>query len=490
MRALFIYPEIQSSITNTATYSLPLGLGAVATFCRQIFGDRLEVKILDGSMMTHAEQLTELDSFQPEIVGFSPTIASVNHAYTLAKQAKDAGALVLFGGVNSTNLWHQMLANCGFIDAVVLFEGEEAMAEVVRRRLAKISGDALLSGIPNVAYRDANGTVIGPEKVRVFGLNELPDIDYALFDLPRYFKQTELRGFGRAVSYYAGKGCAKRSTTRLQSVYQIEEYTRCVRLMNTCSFCGRNEPGFRTLPADREADLLRQLHDVHGVRGFFNVQDTVNLHCEESVELDDSWFRLFIGVESITRRNIARLQHRYGSNLIFQTGVESVSPSVRRSMGKVAVTENGLLAKVEMLSKHNIQLHASFIFGGRNETVKSMQATAKLARHLADFLNVTWILISPQIILPGSPDYRRLLKMPGMRAKWGNVDIIDIADISRDFIKHFAPELTREKVLEEIGSVFEDIRAKTPNRKLVLDIKGVMANEEASVNPRRYYCDR
>lgn len=490
MKILFVYPEIQSSVTNTATYSLPLGLGAVATYCRQIFGDKLEVKILDGSMMTHAEQSATLEDFKPDIVGFSPTIASMAHAYALAKQAKVDGALVLFGGVNSTNLWQQMLRNRNFIDAVVLFEGEEAMVEVIRRRMSKMCGNKLFSGISNLAYRRKDGNVVGPENIRVFGLNELPDIDYSLFDLSRYFEQTESRGFGRAVSYYAGKGCAKRSTTRLQSVYQIGEYTRCVQSMNTCSFCGRNELGFRTLPADREATLLRQLHDVHGIRGFFNVQDTVSLHCEEPVGFDNSWFRLFIGVESITPRNVAQLQRRYGSNLIFQAGVESVSPAVRKSMGKTAVTEADLLAKVEMLAKQNIQLHASFILGGRNETVESIQTTAGLARHLADFPNVTWILISPQIVLPGSPDYRRLLEMPGMLAKWGNADIIDIPDINRDFLKHFAPELTRKKVLEEIESVFSDVRAKTPDRRLVLDIKGVMADEEERVNPRRYYCDR
>lgn len=490
MKLLLVYPEIQSSVTNTATYSLPLGLGAVATFCRHTFGDTLDVKILDGSMMTHAEQIVEQEQFQPHIAGFSPTIASMANAYALAQRAHEAGALVLFGGVNSTNLWRQMLTNRKFIDAVVLFEGEEAMVEIVRRQMSHASGNDLFSGIPNLAFRDVNGKVVGPEKIRVFSLDELPDIDYTLFDLTRYFRQTESRGFGRAVSYYAGKGCAKRSTAKLQSLYKIGEYTRCVQAMNTCSFCGRNELGFRTLPANRETALLHQLHDIHGVRGFFNVQDTVSLHCEEPVGLEDSWFRLFIGVESITSCNVTRLQHRYGSKLIFQAGVESASPSVRRSMGKTVITEDELISKVEMLEKQNIQLHASFIFGGRTETVESMHATARLAQRLADFPNVTWILISPQIVLPGSPDYHRLLKMPGMQTKWRNVDIIDIADISRDFIKHFAPELTRERVLEEIRTVFADICAKTTERRLVLDIKGVLADEEEAVNPRRYYCDR
>src|SRR4030043_1091427 len=102
MRMLLVYPEIQSSLTNTATYSLPLGLGAIATYCQRFFGTKLEIKILDGSMISHADQLESLEEFTPQIIGLSPTIASMGNAYELARRAKELGAAVVFGGVNST----------------------------------------------------------------------------------------------------------------------------------------------------------------------------------------------------------------------------------------------------------------------------------------------------------------------------------------------------------------------------------------------------
>lgn len=58
-RLLLVYPEIECSITNTHTYSLPLGLGSIATYCKEKFGDSLEVKILDGSLVNHDEQLKD-----------------------------------------------------------------------------------------------------------------------------------------------------------------------------------------------------------------------------------------------------------------------------------------------------------------------------------------------------------------------------------------------------------------------------------------------
>jgi radical SAM superfamily enzyme YgiQ (UPF0313 family) len=486
MRLLLVYPEIQSSVTNTATYSLPLGLGSLATYCRRIFGEGLSIKILDGSMMSHQDQKVELERFQADVVGFSPTLASQGNAYELAELAHDLGAVVLFGGVNSTNLWRQMLTNRNFIQAVVLFEGEEAMAEILSRWQNGKRHDELFSDIANVAYRRQDNEVIGPARIRVIPLAELPDIDYSLFDLAPFFVQTVSRGFGRAISYYAGKGCAKRSLAALLPVYDAAEYRAKVQSMRTCSFCGRNELGYRCLPPDHERRLLHQLYDEFGVRGFFNVQDTVNLNCEELIGLDDAWFRLFIGAESITPENIRRLEARYGPKLILQAGVEAATPEMRRSLGKSPLNEKDLFDKVELMERKRIQLHASFILGGRNEITASMSATTKMARRLADHSNVTWILISPQLILPGSPDYRQLLEQPGMLDKWGKADLIDLPEIHRDFLHFFAPGLTRNGILEEIQSTFSDI--KQTSSRAVLDVKGVMPPEEEFIQPRRGYC--
>lgn len=162
---------------------------------------------------------------------------------------------------------------------------------------------------------------------------------------------------------------------------------------------------------------------------------------------------------------------------------------MRRMMGKTPITETDLLSKIDMLNKENIQLHTSFIFCGRGETPTSMRTPAQIAKLLAKYPNVTWILISPQLILPGSPDYRQLIEKPKMRQKWPKQDLINIAEINRDFLKYFAPELSREAILHEIKEIFAHVRSNTPKRRLVLDVKGVTAEEEQYIMPRRYYCN-
>lgn len=493
MRLLLVYPEIESSNTNTSTYSLPLGLGSIGTYCREKFRDSLEVKILDGSVVPHEEQLEVTKNYKPDLTGINSTIASQKNAYEIGQLAKQIGSKVIFGGVHSSatwdngksGMWKNMLQNRDFIDGVILYDGEIPMFNILER-LAK--GDVSFSGIPNLAYRDSEGKICEPSSIYIPALSELPNIDYSLFNLDRFFDQTQKRGFGKAVTYYAGKGCAKRGGLNLKQSYSLEEYNKLVSSMDVCTFCGRNDLGLRNLDEDREAEIVRILHQEYGVTGFFNVQDTVNLRNTSPIGLNDCWFRLFIGTESITPEDIRKLKQRYGPNLIFQAGVETANPQMRQVYGKKITDLGDLTAKVALMRDEGIQLHASFILGGIGETKEMMHQTTEAARRLADYGNVTWILISPQLILPSSPDYNALLTRPRMHKKYAGQDLIDIVEINQDFLRQFTPDLTRSEIVEEIKRTFDDIRKK--NRKdLVLDVKGVIGNEEKYVDPNHQYVE-
>lgn len=479
-----VYPEITSSNTNTSTYSVPLGLGSIATYCREKIGDSLEVRILDGSVMSHAEQMAETERFMPDVVGLSPTIASQGNAYKIARRAKDLGSLVIFGGVNSTNLWQPMLRNRDFIDGIVLYDGEMAMHEILERASA---GNVSLEGIQNVACRGRDGSAIPPERIRVHQLCDLPDIDYSLFDLERFFRQTESRGFGRAITYYAGKGCSKRKHVNLSDSYSFAEYSSLVNSMNRCGFCGRNDLGLRNMPEDREVRIVRSLHEKYGVTGFFNVQDTVNLSYASPIGLDGCWFRLFIGMENVTPKNIRLLKQRYGKNIILQVGVESASPDIRRAYGKSAYGAEDVFSMADLCLEEGVRLHASFILGGMGETGESMCETAEVIEKLAKYRNVDWLLVSPLIGLPGSQYVNNLLENEEMQKKYKNKDMSPIHRISRDVLSVLAPAITREDIIKLIREMYARIR-KNGRTDLVLDVKGVTPEEEIIISPQRGYC--
>ena len=489
MRLLLVYPEIECSVTNTNTYSVPLGLGSIATYCKEKLGGSLDIKILDGSLISHKEQLKETNKFKPDITAISSTIASQRNGYSIAKLAKELGALVLFGGVNSTALWRNILSNRDFVDGVILYEGEIPLYLILKNfKKYKEKGSRIFRDIPNIAYRDNKGNIKSPDKIYVHSLKDLPDIDYSLFDLDRYFKRTKERGFGKAITYYAGKGCSKRSIMELEQSYSFEDYNALACSMKTCTFCGRNEVGLRNFDEKREAKIVKELNKKYGVTGFFNVQDIVNLKNKSPIKLENCWFRLFLGLENVTAENIKILKQRYGSHLIFQVGIESASPAMRKNYDKPITDPEDIFKKVELMKKEGIQLHASFILGGRGETLESMKETSEVAKKLVDYNNTTWILISPQLILPGSPDYNALLQMPNMDQKYRHEDLIDIVEINEDFLKYFAPSITRERILDSIKDTFNDIRKKRDD--VVLDVKGVVEDEEEYIEPGRPYSEQ
>lgn len=205
-RLLLVYPEILSSNTDTSTYSLPLGLGSVATYCKSMIGNELEIKILDGSLINHKEQLTETEKYKPDITGINSTIASQKKGYEVGELAKNLGSKVIFGGVNSTNLWENMLNNRKFIDGVILYDGEIPMYFIINRlKETKILGNDCFKGIPNLAYKDSKGRVQKPDSIYIPNLDDLPEIDYSLFDLDRFFEQTEKKVLEKLLHIMQGK---------------------------------------------------------------------------------------------------------------------------------------------------------------------------------------------------------------------------------------------------------------------------------------------
>jgi len=490
MKLLLVYPKIATSNTNTHTYSVPLGLGSIATYSRQRLGD-LEVKILDGSLMSHEEQVAAVREFKPDVTGINTTVCSHRNGLEIGEHAKEEGSLVFFGGVNSTNLWEQVLASRPFVDGVVLYEGEIPMYLALNRLgVMGRAGADCLDGIPNLAYRDSGGNIHPPSLIYVPSMGEIPDIDYTLFDLDRFFKQTQEKGFGKAITYHGGKGCPKRSVVKLKRIYRYDEYMALVKTMNACTFCGRNELGLKYLGEEREARVVIYLHDELGVRWFFNVQDEVDLRNKTPapIGLDDSKFRLFIGLRRINEENIGILKQRYGPHLIFQAGVEAATPGMRVACGKSPSDSFEVLTRNHIMDDNGIESHTSHISGEKGHTRDSIRQTSELTMRLAECKNVTWILVSPLLVIPGSPDYGALLQMPGMAEKYADQDSIDIVEASNDFHRFFTPELTREDVIEEIKYNFDCIRSMG-RTDLVLDVKGVTPEEEDYINPNRRYAE-
>lgn len=147
-----------------------------------IFGDMGFVNVPSlNRLLNYREVLLEkMERQRPDAVAFSVLTNNYQWALGLAREVKARlGVPVIFGGIHPTLVPDRVIRN-GFIDAVVIGEGEGALSEMadsLERR-----GTIVAPGIKNVWFRSGSGHVVkNPLGPPIKDLDSLPFPDKDLF---------------------------------------------------------------------------------------------------------------------------------------------------------------------------------------------------------------------------------------------------------------------------------------------------------------------
>lgn len=483
IKIAFVLPPVSTSENDMARVTQPLGVASIGTYLKEQLGDKVQVDFYDGFLDDLEIIKSGIQAGKYDFVGISPTIASYSPmTLDIATVAKESGSYVVLGGVYATNLWQNILVNQPNIDAVVLFDGEIPFGELIERQSPR--------GVSNLCYKDEE-KIVPAERVLIPEIGRLPVHIHDVLPMEKYFTKQYSSGRSgvKAVSYYGGKGCMKRGRGNPRGDYSLGEYSNLVNDMSLCSFCGRNELGFRLRDVETEDAMVKHLFQDYGVQFFFNVQDTVVLDerpAMQDVPLDEICFRHFCSLESLNERNINLLKIRYGHNIILQVGIESPIGEMRINFGKPPFDEREIRDKLELLRRHGLQMHATYILGGPGESKDSLDLSVKSIKEtVTDFQDViTWIGVSPELILPGSPDAKRFLSVPELGRTFSQADVYDIQEMNDLFLKHFSSGLRRRDILDAIREIFGTLRKSAPNT--CLDGKGLRIPDEVDyVHPYR-----
>ena len=112
----------------------PLGLAYMAAVLEQ---NGFEVKIFDCPVceINHEKLKTELEAFQPTIVGIGSMTPTIESALKSARVAKEAcpQAKVVMGGPHATFADKQILNDEKAVDVIVRGEGEETIVELAKQ---------------------------------------------------------------------------------------------------------------------------------------------------------------------------------------------------------------------------------------------------------------------------------------------------------------------------------------------------------------------
>lgn len=151
MRILLINSGNDEGISgnaNTQCYP-PLGIISLATCLVNEF-ENIEVILLDGQVDTLQEIKNEILLTKPDIVGISMYCTSIRNTITLARTAKNVGAITILGNDHAAYHYKTILRKIVEVDYICVSDvGEDVIVDFVYAIMRKIN----IEQVPFLAYR-------------------------------------------------------------------------------------------------------------------------------------------------------------------------------------------------------------------------------------------------------------------------------------------------------------------------------------------------
>ena len=283
-------------------------------------------------------------------------------AVTVAVRAARPSVRIVWGGWHPSLFPIETLAEAG-IDAVVVGQGERTFAEIIDRFAA---GEGL-RGVAGCVSAGTAGSVVALNAPRpTTDINDLPEHDYTLVDVERYFA---LKG-ERQLDYVTSQGCRFR-----------------------CTFCadptvyGRGWFGLEPARVATELDRLWQRHRFTDVgfqdETFFTHADRVASIAEELLrrDLDFSWMATMRADQGARLDERVLLACRQSGLRRVMIGLESGSQAMLDWMKKDVKLEQVFVA-ADKCRRHGVAVLFNLIVGFPGEPAESIAATLAVAKKL------------------------------------------------------------------------------------------------------------
>lgn len=442
MKVILCNPEVklQYSHSRKGMYP-PLGLLSLAT-CLEKDHPGVEVQIIDGDVGTVKGEMFE----GADIVGFHTNSFNYENCLSLAQDARNSGAKVIFGGPHASVLWKNILLNRHYVDFIIIEEGERALSLLVKRFLNNKKLE--YSDIPNLAYRDDNGMPIRSSNIHINTSEEMITPSRRFINVESYVKNyrkvytKECISFERPLSIYSSKGCSWRDKT------------------GGCVFCARLEKNVRFRNIDEIWDEIRGLKEQYKTDYIWDISDD-NLNSpswfkafvdRRPDDLSDINFLIYSRVNRITEAIVPYLKRLNVYEVYL--GIESGDDAILKSTLK-GTTSRLALNAARRLKDAGIYYFPSFVLGLPGETEESLNNTLKFAENLTEIGSIFRMSATILMPIPGSQVYDMLLKNPAFGEELAVKDIISIKGLEKLWIENYTDVdyATAEKYQKMINEV-------------------------------------
>lgn len=385
-RILFVYPNIM--LQNMMPINIPLltaclkkaGFNNLKLFdttlyrTQEISGDEIRANFLQLRKWDFSEIGIELkesnvfDDFKNEVETYNPHLIAVTmteNTYELGIQLLDKinhlNILTIAGGVFPTFSPNDVLSNDS-IDMICIGEGEKSIVELCEK--LHLSED--YSNIPNLWIKSNDGIIKNTTR-DLIDLNDLPFLDFSLFEEQRFYRPNRGKVFktlpieiSRGCPYDCTFCCAssyrklhKNKFYREKSISRVIEELKYQKYKFGLEFVYMTSESFLSMPEKRFNEFVEKYEEIN-LPIFFQTRP-------ETIKYD-------------------RLRKFKKFDIRISIGLESGSERIRKEVLNRRFSNNKFIEATKILNDLDIKYGVNNMIGLPDETREDIFETIKLNR--------------------------------------------------------------------------------------------------------------
>ena len=353
-KVALVTPPVTEKVAHHPLFP-PLGLAYMAAVLEQ---NNIEVTIIDSPVLNfnHQNLKSELEAFQPTIVGVGSMTPTIESALKCAQIAKEAApnTKVIMGGPHATFADTEILSNEKSIDLIVRGEGEETIVEIAKQ--------APLGDIKGISFRKNGEIIQTATRPFIQDLDALPRPAYKYLPMEKY----NITG-RNLLPIISSRGCPY-----------------------ACPFCVASQmfgQQFRARSPKNVLDEMEWLRDEYGAEGIAFQDDTLTFSKQRAIEICDGIIERKIGLhwgcgtraDVVTKEVLVKMAKAHCDETMF--GVESGCQRMRDVLKKRLTTDQCENA-IKWTKDVGIFVTVSVILGYPGETKETLQETLDFVRRV------------------------------------------------------------------------------------------------------------
>lgn len=344
--------------------SVPLNIGSIASYCKNIYEDEIEI-----SLFKHPEELMKtIAHFPPHLLGLSFYMWNTNLALKVVECCRliSPSTITVIGGPSVSRIsdrYKKLLEDNSYLDVVVLDQGEKSFSNILNRVLSRgISRNSIFTeSIPGCAIRLNNADTIerGNIEDNIESLDKIPS-PYLMGYLDRFLEA----GF----------------------LPQLETTRGCPF---SCTYCGHGDDFFSKLIVRDENIIYEELRYLlrHSKSRELSITDTnIGMLGERDLRISSFMLNLYKkhGFPLITdfasskvktktsievMKNIARITGR------MYFGLQTLTQKTLDNCKRKNISISTMKELISFSKKNNLSVSVDLIFGLPGETPHTFMET-------------------------------------------------------------------------------------------------------------------